>query len=89
MFEAGLVDEWKLRTWMRMKAESQEEQAELDGVKTSEALYLDDLQGVFVLYALFIAASVAAFLIELSVRRGSRRINVTYMGQHVVDSNTD
>ena len=44
MFEAGLVDVWKLRTWMRMKAESQHEPIELNSARTAEALQLDDLQ---------------------------------------------
>ena len=65
MFEAGLVDEWKLRTWMRMKAESESEQVELSSAETAEALLVDDLQGVFVLFALFMAASVVTFAIEL------------------------
>ena len=75
MFESGLVDEWKLRTWMRMKAESQHESTiELDDVETLEALHLDDLQSVFILFALFITASVVTFLVELSRWRGSQRV---------------
>ena len=44
MFEAGLIDLWKLRTWMRMKAESQHKPIELNSARTAEALQLDDLQ---------------------------------------------
>ena len=44
MLEAGLVDLWKLRTWMRMKAESRHEPIELNSARTAEALQLDDLQ---------------------------------------------
>ena len=71
MLEAGLIDEWKLRTWMRMKAESQHEQIQLEDVKTLEPLHLDDIQGVFIIYALSIAASVATFMYEVTCLRGS------------------
>ena len=33
MFESGLIDEWKMRTWMRMKTESNEGQTELDSAR--------------------------------------------------------
>ena len=64
MFEAGLIDEWKLRTWMRMKAESQEEKIELSNVELS-ALVMDDIQGIFILFALFVLASFVTFLFEV------------------------
>ena len=72
MFESGLVDEWKMRTWMRMKTESDEGQIELDNVRTSEALHLEDLQGVFLIYGFFIAASVLTYLIEVSCKHSSQ-----------------
>ena len=70
MFEAGLIDEWKLRTWMRMKAESQEEKIELSNVKQS-ALLMDDVQGIFILFTLFISASFITFLLEVLFWQGS------------------
>ena len=66
MLEAGLIDEWKLRTWIRMKAESQHESIELVNRKTAEALRLDDLQGAFFLFVLFVSVSIIAFVIEVS-----------------------
>ena len=70
MFEAGLIDEWKLRTWMRMKAESQEEKIELSNVKQS-ALLMDDVQGIFILFTLFISASFITFFLEVLFWQGS------------------
>ena len=74
MLEAGLIDEWKLRTWMRMKAESKDEQIQLEDVKTLEPLHLDDIQGVFIIYALSIVASVATFVYEVTCYRRNKRL---------------
>ena len=73
MFESGLVDEWKMRTWMRMKTESNEGPTELDNVRTTEALHLDDLQSVFFIYGFFIAVSVLTYLIEVSCKHSSQK----------------
>ena len=75
MREAGLIDEWKLRTWMRMKAEFQHEQIDLDNMKTFQALNLDDVQGVFILYILFVVASIVTFILEVMCWRGNQYVS--------------
>ena len=58
---------------MRMKAESQEEKIELSNVELS-ALVMDDIQGIFILFALFVLASFVTFLLEVLFWQGSPKV---------------
>ena len=56
--EAGLVNQWKVRTWARMKAE--EEDVMIKDEKASIIVTLDHVQSAFYLY--FIMLFFASFI---------------------------
>ena len=68
--EAGLVDHYKFNTWIRMKEEflaSDEEKIVFEQPKIAEAMSMDDLQGLFYLGGLMLAAASLIFLGEICV----------------------
>ena len=61
--EAGLVDQWKVRTWARMKTEDGDVSLKDDDVST--VVTLDHLQSAFYLYLLIILLATFTFCIEI------------------------
>ena len=67
MLEAGLVDHYKYKTWIKMKREYDES----DEVKLKHeekpfvtAMSMDELQGIFYLCGVFLCGSVIVFFFE-------------------------
>ena len=56
----------------------------LDNMRTSEALHLGDLQGVFIIYGFFIAASVVTFLFEVLCWRPGKHLNNPRWDQSII-----
>ena len=68
MLQAGLVDHYKFETWQRMKKEymeSDEPKLEFKERPIASGLSLDDMQGVFYLAGLILAAGLLSLLMEL------------------------
>jgi hypothetical protein len=62
--EAGLVEHWKMRTWVRMKQEANGTDHVLPG-GSLEPLTMDNLQGAFYLCSLLLGTSVIAIAAEM------------------------
>ena len=78
--EAGLVHQWKVRTWARMK----EEQGAImmKDEKVSNGVMLDDLQSAFYLYLIMLLLASFVFAIEMFLKwkgaRGNRVSQFTH-----------
>ena len=67
MTEAGLVDHYKRKTFLRMKREfleSDDEKIIFDEPPLVAAMIMDDLQGIFYLLGMGLALSLISFMIE-------------------------
>ena len=71
--EAGLVNQWKVRTWARMKTEDGDVLIKDDDVST--VVTLDDLQSAFYLYLLIIILASFIFCIEIFCKWKGERGN--------------
>ena len=71
--EAGLVNQWKVRTWARMKAEDGDASIMDDEVST--VVTLDHLQSAFYLYLILIILACFCFCIEIFYKRKGRKGN--------------
>ena len=61
--EAGLVHQWKVRTWARMKDEQGD--VIMRDEKASAVVTLDDLQSAFYLYLIILFLASFVFAIEI------------------------
>ena len=61
--EAGLVHQWKVRTWARMKDEQGD--IMLKDEKASTGVTLDDLQSAYYLYLFMLFLASFVFAIEI------------------------
>ena len=69
MIEAGLVEEYKDRTYRKAREKyflSKEERLEIKEKPKVAPLSLDDLQGLFYLTAVLMVFSLISFIIEIS-----------------------
>ena len=64
--QAGLVDEWKWRTWTKKKSLAKKDKlVDYKEKPTISALSMDDVQSAFVLYGLFTAVCLVTLLGEI------------------------
>ncbi len=70
MLEAGLIDVWKHRTWVRMKIEASKLHEPIEIVEKAaiEPLTADHLQGPFYLGMLMLAMGLVFFVLEMVTR---------------------
>ena len=71
--EAGLVDQWKVRTWARMKAE--EEDVMIKDEEASTMVTLDHVQSAFYLYLIMLFFANLVFGIEMFKKLKRKRDN--------------
>jgi len=74
--EAGLIEHWKLNTWIRMKEETRLraetlDVSEMSGKDDVKALALDDLQSAFMLCGVLLTVAILTALGELLVGIGT------------------
>ena len=78
--EAGLVHQWKVRTWARMK--DQHEGIMMMDEKASTGVMLDDLQSAFYLSLILLLLASFVFAIEIFFKwkgeRGNRVSQFTH-----------
>ena len=71
--EAGLVNQWKVRTWARMKAEEEDVLVKDEDASTIVTLY--DLQSAFFLYIIMIFFACFIFCVEMFCKLKEKRGN--------------
>ena len=71
--EAGLVNQWKKRTWARMKAEDGDASIKDDEVST--VVTLDHVQSAFYLYLILMIFAGFFFSIEIFCKWKGDRVN--------------
>ena len=78
--EAGLVHQWKVRTWARMK--DQHKGIMMKDEKASTGVMLDDLLSAFYLYLILLLLASFVFAIEIFFKwkeaRGNRVSQFTH-----------
>ena len=69
-FQAGFIDEWKWRTWVRQKEEAlaRGDQIDFKEIPVIAPLTLDDMQSAFWLEALFSVLAILTFGVEMCTR---------------------
>ena len=80
--EAGLVNQWKVRTWARIKIEeawakmeSEEGDIILKDDQVATIITLDHVQGAFYLYIIMLICASLVFGTEIIQRRKEKRDN--------------
>lgn len=66
IIESGLIDQWKVRTWDRMKTEAKGGEAELfANVEETATLNLEHFLGTFLLYGAVVVVAIISLVAEV------------------------